>query len=345
MAFNTVQQIFDIIDDLINMMVDTNVTTIIATVTPTVAIFLTIKFMAQGAYSALSPGGGGEALGDLITQYMKAAVVLSFATAGGLYQTDLVHLALTLPDNFASILVTQNKTSSTGMAAIIDTGVDQSITAIQTAFEGAGISANGIMSAVIGLILIAATVVLCGLGSAFVIMAKVLLAISLCLGPIAIFCLLWNPTKGIFAKWMGTVINYSLVIALLALVFGLLMSLFTKMISGLNGSEGFDALSTAIGLVILTIVSVYVLFQVPAVASNFGSGVSADIASAARHAGHSMNTMGNVASNGIFGGAKPSARPSAAGGGGGQSASSSGNAGAGGSGLTGKARGSRGKAA
>ncbi|WP_407242319.1 hypothetical protein [Escherichia coli] len=59
MAFNTVQQIFDIIDDLINMMVDTNVTTIIATVTPTVAIFLTIKFMAQGAYSALSPGGGG----------------------------------------------------------------------------------------------------------------------------------------------------------------------------------------------------------------------------------------------------------------------------------------------
>ncbi|WP_407213992.1 hypothetical protein [Enterobacter kobei] len=50
MAFNTVQQIFDIIDDLINMMVDTNVTTIIATVTPTVAIFLTIKFMAQGAF-------------------------------------------------------------------------------------------------------------------------------------------------------------------------------------------------------------------------------------------------------------------------------------------------------
>jgi type IV secretion system protein VirB6 len=42
---------------------------------------------------------GREALGDLITQYMKAAVVLSFATAGGLYQTDLVHLALTLPDN------------------------------------------------------------------------------------------------------------------------------------------------------------------------------------------------------------------------------------------------------
>ncbi|WP_407245632.1 type IV secretion system protein [Klebsiella pneumoniae] len=237
MAFNTVQQIFDIIDDLINMMVDTNVTTIIATVTPTVAIFLTIKFMAQVHIPLLAPEGG-EALGDLITQYMKAAVVLSFATAGGLYQTDLVHLALTLPDNFASILVTQNKTSSTGMAAIIDTGVDQSITAIQTAFEGAGISANGIMSAVIGLILIAATVVLCGLGSAFIIMAKVLLAISLCLGPIAIFCLLWNPTKGIFAKWMGTVINYSLVIVLLALVFGLLMSLFTKMISGLNGSEG-----------------------------------------------------------------------------------------------------------
>lgn len=130
-------------------------------------------------------------------------------------------------------------------------------------------------------------------------MAKVLLAIS-SVEIIAIFCLLWNPTKGIFAKWMGTVINYSLVIVLLALVFGLLMSLFTKMIFGLNGSEGFDALSTAIGLVILTIALVYVLFRVPAVASNFGSGVSVDIASAVCHAGHSMNTMGNVALMGFL---------------------------------------------
>ncbi|WP_459610286.1 type IV secretion system protein, partial [Enterobacter asburiae] len=77
-------------------------------------------------------------------------------------------------------------------------------------------------------ILIAEGVVLCGLGSAFVIMAKVLVAIRLCLGPIAIFCLLWNPRKGIFAKWMGAVINYSLGIVLLALVFWMLMSLFTQ---------------------------------------------------------------------------------------------------------------------
>ncbi|SQC99321.1 TrbL/VirB6 plasmid conjugal transfer protein [Escherichia coli] len=40
-----------------------------------------------------------------------------------------------------------------------------------------------------------ATVVLGGLGAGFVIMAKILLAVTLCFGPIAIFCLLWGATK------------------------------------------------------------------------------------------------------------------------------------------------------
>lgn len=42
--------------------------------------------------------------------------------------------------------------------------------------------------------MLVATVVLGGLGAGFVIMAKILLAVTLCFGPIAIFCLL-GPTK------------------------------------------------------------------------------------------------------------------------------------------------------
>lgn len=56
-------------------------------------------------------------------------------------------------------------------------------------------SSSGLAAYAIGGIMMIATVVLGGLGAGFVIMAKILLAVTLCFGPIAIFCLLWGATK------------------------------------------------------------------------------------------------------------------------------------------------------
>ena len=339
-GFTVVTTLFDTIDKVLNSAVASNVSTLIAEATPVVAIFLTISLMVRGVYSALNPGGG-EPLSELIRQYVTIAIILSFATAGGLYQSDILGLIQTLPDTLATKLQGLNSTPYTGIAGLIDGATTNCIEAIKTQFDGAGISANGLMSLVIGIILLIATIAITGLGAGFVLMAKVLLYVVLSLGPLAIFCLLWKPTAGVFSRWVGNVINYSLVIVILALVFGLLMTLFANMISGfINGDGVFDALSTVLGMCLLTVVAVLVLFQVPQVASSFGAGIHAHIGDAARAAmmsGSTMGRMSNILANGIGG---KSGSP-----GGGSGANPTANSSNSGSGLTGKARGSRGKAA
>lgn len=345
-GFNIVSDLFKIIDNVLDSMVISNVATVIEIATPIVAICLAIKFVLQGAMMTLSPDSG-EPLSEIVREFFRVIMIMSFATAGGLYQTDLISLAQNLPDTLATQFQGLNNTTYTGIAGIIDGGIQTSIDAINSQFDASGISADGLLSLVIGCILIVPTILLGGLGAGFVILAKVFLSITLCFGPAAIFCKLWRPTKSIFDKWLGLLINYTLVVIVIAIVFGLLMTLFANMIKGLTEGDGqYDSLSSAIGLCILTVVTVLALFQAPSFASSLGSGISAHVGEAMRTATQSMgglSSLGGMASKGVM--PKPKGQgPASSNGGASGGQSANGSAGSK-SQLSGMARGSRGRAA
>lgn len=345
MAFTLVADIFAKVDGAITSMVSANVATIISDVTPLIATCLTIKLMVQGMYSAFNPGAG-DSLSTLIKEYLSIALILSFATAGGWYQQELVNVALHLPDDFAGILSAPNKVGASGVPAIIDSGIEKGIKIVNTAWEAADVfSSSGLAAYAIGGIMMIATVVLGGLGAGFVIMAKILLAVTLCFGPIAIFCLLWGATKNIFARWLASVINYGLVVVILALVFGFIMQMFDNLLSSMNSDAAYSSITGSIAALLLTVISVFVLFQIPQIAASWGSGISAGVADAARSTGSSMQALGNMGSHGMFGGNAFRGGNSGGGqqsAGGGSGSNSGGNSG---SNLSGKARGSRGKKA
>ncbi|WP_341850225.1 type IV secretion system protein [Escherichia coli] len=69
---------------------------------------------------------------------------------------------------------------------------------------------------------------ICGIGAGLVLMAKLLLAITVCFGPIFIFCLLFKPLYGMFNKWLGSMVNYGLVTILLSMLFGLMIKFYQK---------------------------------------------------------------------------------------------------------------------
>ncbi|MGT1669442.1 type IV secretion system protein, partial [Salmonella enterica subsp. enterica serovar Enteritidis] len=274
------------------------------------------------------------------------ALILSFATAGGWFQQDLVNVALHMPDDFAGILSSPDKVEASGVPAIIDSGIEKGVRIVNTAWDAADVfSSSGLAAYAIGGIMLVATVVLGGLGAGFVIMAKILLAVTLCFGPIAIFCLLWGPTKNIFARWLGSVINYGLVVVVLALVFGFIMQMFDNLLSSMNSDAADSSITGSMAALLLTILPIFVLFQIPQVAQSWGSGISAGVADAARSTGSSMQALGNMCSHGMFGGnafrgGTTGHRRHLAGGG-----SGSNTGGSSGSNISGKARGSRGKKA
>ncbi|EGV0378426.1 type IV secretion system protein, partial [Salmonella enterica] len=154
-----------------------------------------------------------------------------------------------------------------------------------------------------------------------------------------------GPTKNIFARWLGSVINYGLVVVVLALVFGFIMQMFDNLLSSMNSDAAYSSITGSMAALLLTIISIFVLFQIPQVAQSWGSGISAGVADAARSTGSSMQALGNMGSHGMFGG---NAFRGGNTGGGQQSAgggSGSNSGGSSGSNLSGKARGSRGKKA
>lgn len=114
-------------------------------------------------------------------------------------------MALHMPDDFAGILSSPDKVEASGVPAIIDSGIEKGVRIVNTAWDAADVfSSSGLAAYAIGGIMLVATVVLGGLGAGFVIMAKILLAVTLCFGPIAIFCLLWGQQKHLRAlAWIG----------------------------------------------------------------------------------------------------------------------------------------------
>ena len=119
--------------------------------------------------------------------------------------------------------------------------------------------------------MLVATVVLGGLGAGFVIMAKILLAVTLCFGPIAFSACCGGQQKNIFARWLGSVINYGLVVVVLALVFGFIMQMFDNLLSSMNSDAAYSSITGSMAALLLTIISIFVLFQIPQVAQSWGT--------------------------------------------------------------------------
>ena len=339
MAYNVTSQIFDYMDTVVAEFVASNLSLIIQTVTPLIGVGLTMALMIRGVYGIIAPGE--EPLTDLLQRFLGYALIISFASAGGWYQTDIANVALKTPDEFASVLVIngesggqQEKISST-----IDKAIDKTLDTAKTAFENAGITSGaGIASAFLGCMVLLTSAFICGVGAGLILMAKFLLGITVCFGPIFIYCLLFDVTKELFTKWIGSVINFSLVTILLAAVFGLMIKFYAAAIQAAAGGD-VPILVPVFTACLLAVVSWFVLKNIPEMAASWGQGISSQFKpgrqrQAGGGGGGGAKDNGGGGGGGNAGGGAAGAAAAAAGGPAGAAAAAAGAAG-------GKARGSR----
>ncbi len=302
MAFTLVQDIFAKVDGAITSMVSANVATIISDVTPLVATCLTIKLMMQGLYSMFNPGAG-DSLSSLIKEYLSIALILSFATAGGWFQQDLVNVALHMPDDFAGILSSPDKVEASGVPAIIDSGIEKGVRIVNTAWDAADVfSSSGLYRIChwrnyVGCYRCAGwpRCGLCDHGE----------------NPSCRYALFrpdchFLPAVGANKKhlralaWIGNQLRAGRCRAGSRVWFHHADVRQPSVLDELRcGLFIYHWLYTAL---LLTIISIFVLFQIPQVAQSWGSGISAGVADAARSTGSSMQALGNMGSHGMFGG-------------------------------------------
>lgn len=233
MAYNATTQIFSYMDEVSKELVASNVATIIAAVTPLVALGLTIVLMVEGTFKLY--GGDGEPLTDMLKKFAFWGLILSISSAGGWYQRDLADVALKTPDEFASILIVDGKSGSNvqnEVASTIDKALENGLKTAQRAFDNAGVTSGaGLASFLLAAAVLLSTVLVCGIGAALILMAKFMLAIAVCFGPIFIMCLMFDSLRELFSKWIGSVINFGLITILLSATFGLLMKFYGKAVA------------------------------------------------------------------------------------------------------------------
>lgn len=321
-TFNATSQIFTYMDTVVSQFVATNLSNIISFAAPLVALGLTMALMIEGLFLMGRPTG--EPLSSLVNRFVRYAIVIGIASAGGWYQTKLANTAMHLPDELASVFIINGQSgmnAQTSIANSIDQAMDNGLTVAKTAFEHAGvISGPQLASLVLGITVLFVTAIMCGIGAGLILMSKVMLGITVCFGPIFIFLLLFESTKSLFTKWIGSVINYGLVTVLFSAVFGLLLYFFKAAVGAASADNPSSPIMVAIvTCVLVLVITWFMLKEIPHMASSWGHGVSADIFRHMRQnrgSGGSNGGSGNTSRSGGAGGgaaAGPAISPKAAG--------------------------------
>ena len=297
-TYNATSQIFTYMDTVVSQFVATNLSNVISFATPMVALGLTMALMIEGLFLMGRPNG--EPLSSLVNRFVRYAIIIGIASAGGWYQTKLATTALHIPDEMASVFIINGQSGANAQSSIansIDQAMDNGLNVAKKAFENAGVlSGPNLANLVLGVTVLFVTAVMCGIGAGLILMSKVMLGITVCFGPIFIFLLLFESTTTLFTRWIGSVINYGLVAVLFSAVFGLLLYFFKAAIGAAAADNPSSPIMVAIvTCMLLLVITWFMLKEIPHMASSWGQGVAADIF---RHMRQNRDGGGSYGGNG-----------------------------------------------
>ena len=275
MAFDAVTQIFDYMDAVTVQIVAENVSRVTAWAAPLAALGLTIMLTVDGLATMLRPSGAP--LSQLVEKFIKYYAIVAIAGAGGLYETTLASMAIRLPDELASTLLIHGSpgASDSAIASMIDAAVDHSLTVMRTVFAYSSIlTSTGIGALILGIALVLSTVLICGVGAVSILIAKFLLALTLCFGPLFIFMLLAPPLANLFGNWLGSVFNYIILIAITAMSFGVFMHFYDNAIAAAaKPNPDAPIIGPIITAGIVTAMALGLLKVLPGLAARWTNGV------------------------------------------------------------------------
>lgn len=270
MAFTLFEPLFAKIDEVTATFVTDFSSNVISAMTPFVSLGLTLSFITYGIL--VMRGAVDMPIFDFLKRSIHIGVVCSIALAGGIYQTHLAEIVTTLPDSLAHAFISGNSISN-GAASMLDEAAGNGYDVMAEAFDKVGFFGDDSLAFIIlGLIIFACTTVLTVIGGAFLIIAKVALAILAGLGPLFILAMLFQPTARFFELWLAQICNYGLLIVLLSPLFGFVMDMFINYTSELT-IDGVNNMAYAFGgAAILAGVSVLLLLQLPNMAGGLAGG-------------------------------------------------------------------------
>jgi type IV secretion system protein VirB6 len=223
---------------------------------------------------AVLRGDVREPIHHFVVAIVRMAVIGALALGVGAYQQTVSMAVGALADDLASILSGDASGVLGALDLVNEGGIEIAIGFFRRGEELLPIS--GYSDILVGfLILIAHALMLCVLGG-YILLAKVALALMLAVGPLFIASTLFAQTTPFFESWLGQVISYVLLMAMMAALAGMVLQIHGHYLATV-ASHDIDTLNAIEQLAEVLLISgamLVVSIQVPQIAGRLGGGVS-----------------------------------------------------------------------
>lgn len=277
MAFSVFQDLFAEVDAATSVFVSDVVARLIVELTPVVTVGLSLAFIVYGL--AIIRGAIDLPVMNFLGRAVQIGIITSIALAGGLYQARIAAAIQTVPDAFTQAILSD---PSAVAANVIDAAGEKGLNRATEAFEKSALfSSDGIAYLVLAVIYGFSTAIMLIVGGGLILMAKFMLALLAAFGPMAILALLFEPTRQLFDRWMGQIVGAGLTIVFVGAIFGLLLSIYGRLMDGLDWGTTNIGWHMG-GAIIITGVGVMVLLQASSIAAALGGGLSLGLLHEAR---------------------------------------------------------------
>lgn len=193
-----------------------------------------------------------------------------------LYHLFVYHIFTAEPENIAHLLIQSTSKSSSiiSVTQALDDIYNAVIHAAWGLFGQVSFSGSGIAFLFYGMLVFIIGNLLCVFALLLFIYAKMMMAVSLALGPIFILFFLWESTKGLFSAWLNKLITIALIPIVTSIILMLMLSVINVTLPTINQPVDhmqFYGLAPFLGLSLTTTL---ILSQVFRICSALGNGIT-----------------------------------------------------------------------
>ncbi|MEO8400579.1 MAG: type IV secretion system protein [Gammaproteobacteria bacterium] len=202
--------------------------------------------------------------------------VYSMLMSWHLYNLFVYNIFTNEPNNISQILVNSAKNMHSGetIATALDEIYKSVINATIGFFGQVSFSASGIAFLFYGVLVFFIGSLLCVFALLLFIYAKMMMAVSLALGPMFISFILWEPTKGMFNAWLNKLITIALIPVITSAILVLMLSVINVTLPSINQSTQTMQFYGIVPFLALTVTTTLILSQVFRIASALGGGIT-----------------------------------------------------------------------
>lgn len=267
-------QIFSKIDqqlaEPINQFVTDGVSNLASAVSGPLKAAVTLWIILQGI--AIMRGVVGEPVLDFAVKAMKVVVIVALATKVGTYNEYVKSVFFdALPREIGNALAGSGATTPTANA--FDSFLTKGYQSAQELWSQSGMTNPGPAFLAVMVMIIA------GLGAVVAytvsLYAKVALAVVLAVGPVFIALALFNATKRFMESWLGQLVNFVVLQALVMIVLSLVLKVADQFSATAASGNFGEAMMGALTMSVVYLLAMFVSLQLPGIASSIAGGGAA----------------------------------------------------------------------